>query len=110
MPERAIPAGTTILSERERAGVLYVLIEGEVAVLKGDYQLHTIANPGAVFGELSVLLDAPHHRHREDHPAVAVLRDREPARVSRVPGARFALAIASLLAQRLNLMTTYLAT
>ena len=107
MPERTIPAETTILAEGQRAGVLYVLVEGEVAILKGDYQLHTIANPGAVFGELSVLLDAPH---------TATVKTTLPSRFHVIENPReflssapeVALAIASLLAQRLNLMTTYL--
>jgi CRP/FNR family cyclic AMP-dependent transcriptional regulator len=60
IPERAVAADTTILADGARAGVLYVLIEGEVAVFKGDYQLHLISKPGAVFGEISVLLDIPH--------------------------------------------------
>ncbi len=107
VPERAIPAGTTILGDGERAGVLYVLIEGEVAVLKGDYQLHLISNPGAVFGEISVLLDVPH---------TATVKTTLPSRFYVIENPReflvskpgVALGIASLLAERLNLMTTYL--
>ena len=107
MPERAIPAGTTILAEGERAGVLYVLVEGEVAVLKGDYPLLTITTPGAVFGEISILLGAPH---------TATVKTTLPSRFHVIENPRefllsepgVALGIASLLAQRLNLMTTYL--
>lgn len=107
MPERAIPAGTTILADGERAGLLYVLIEGEIEVLKGDYQLHVISTPGAVFGEISVLLDAPH---------TATVRTTQPSRFHVIENPRafliaqpgVALLIASLLAERLNLMTTYL--
>ena len=59
MPERAVPAGQTILQEGQRSGALYVLIEGSVEVLKGDVQVNTVSDPGAVFGEMSVLLDTP---------------------------------------------------
>ena len=107
MPERTIGAGTTILAEGERAGVLFVLIEGEVEVVKGDYRLHLIANPGALFGEISVLLDVPH---------TATVRTTLPSRFYAIENTRaflfsqpgVALGVASLLAERLNLMTTYL--
>jgi hypothetical protein len=29
-------------------------------VLKGDFQVTTVSEPGAIFGEISVLLDIPH--------------------------------------------------
>ncbi|MGH7341907.1 MAG: cyclic nucleotide-binding domain-containing protein, partial [Candidatus Rokuibacteriota bacterium] len=105
--ERTIPAGATILADGERAGVLYVLIEGEIEVLKGDYRLHAISKPGAVFGEISVLLDAPHTATaRTTLPSrFYVIENPREFLVSR-PSA--ALGIASLLAERLNLMTTYL--
>ena len=107
MPERAIPAGTTILADGERAGVLYVLIDGEIEVLKGDYQLLVISKPGAVLGEISILLDVPH---------TATVRTTQPSRFYVIENPReflvsqpgVALGIASLLAERLNLMTTYL--
>jgi len=34
----AIPAGQTLLAEGKRAGVLFVLAEGEVEISKGDIQ------------------------------------------------------------------------
>ena len=42
MPERAIPAGESILREGDRTGVLFILIEGAVEVLKGDVQVNKI--------------------------------------------------------------------
>jgi CRP-like cAMP-binding protein len=106
-PERTIATGATILMDGERAGVLYVLIEGEVAVLKGDYQLHLISTPGAVFGEISVLLDAPH---------TATVKTTVPSRFYVIENPRefltseprVAIGIATLLAERLDLMTSYL--
>jgi CRP-like cAMP-binding protein len=108
MPERAVPAGETILREGERSGVLYVLIEGFVEVLKGDVQVNTVSDPGAIFGEMSVLLDAPH---------VATVRTLAPSRFHvSDDAARFlasdpavGLAVSKLLARRLNAVITYLA-
>jgi CRP-like cAMP-binding protein len=106
--ERSVPAGTLILHEGGTSGHLYVLIEGRLEVIKGDTVVANIVEPGAVVGEMSVLLDKPHTatvRAASDSTvyefddAASFLRD-EPA---------VALLIARLLAQRLNVATTYLA-
>jgi CRP/FNR family transcriptional regulator, cyclic AMP receptor protein len=108
MPERTIGAGEVILREGERAGILYILIDGEVEVLKGDMQVNVVSDSGAFFGEMSVLLDAPH---------VATVRTLVPSRfyVSQ-KAAEFlssdpavGLAVSRLLARRLHSVLTYLA-
>src|SRR3981189_3549063 len=53
-------AGAEVLHEGGRTGHLYVLIEGRLEVVKGDTVVATLVEPGAVLGEMSVLLDAPH--------------------------------------------------
>ena len=53
-------AGTLVVHEGGRTGHLYVLIEGRLEVIKGDTVVASIAEPGAVLGEMSVLLDQPH--------------------------------------------------
>jgi CRP/FNR family cyclic AMP-dependent transcriptional regulator len=53
-------AGTILLSEGETSGQLYILAEGSVEVLRGDTQVAIVGEPGAVFGEMSVLLNRPH--------------------------------------------------
>src|SRR5215813_3087553 len=60
LPERTCGPGEVLLVEKEKQGILYILIEGEIEVLKGDFQIATTAEPGAIFGEMSVLLDMPH--------------------------------------------------
>ena len=108
MPERSVPAGESIITEGDRTGVLFILIEGSVEVLKGDVQVNTVTDPGAVFGEMSVLLDAPH---------MATVRTLAPSRFHVVEDARRFLnddpavtfAVSRLLARRLNAMITYLA-
>ena len=107
-PQRAFPAGEIVLQEGDRTGVLYILIEGTVEVLKGDVQVNVVSDPGAVFGEMSVLLDAPQS---------ATVRTLEPSRFHVADDARaflhrdakVALAVSRLLARRLHGMTTYLA-
>src|SRR5438067_4606016 len=53
-------AGETVLSAASTTGRLLILKEGEVAVIKDGVEIARVAEPGAVFGELSVLLDQPH--------------------------------------------------
>ena len=107
LPTRLIPAGEVILAEGKRAGVLYVLAEGEVEILKGDVQISVISQPGAVLGDISVLLDAPH---------TATVKTVGPCRFYVIDAPldflrsrpEMALDIARLLAERLHSMTTYL--
>jgi CRP/FNR family cyclic AMP-dependent transcriptional regulator len=105
---RNVPAGTLIIHEGGTTGHLFVLIEGRLEVIKGDTIVASIIEPGAVVGEMSVLLDQPHTATvraaldstiYEFGDAASFLRD-QPA---------VALLIARLLAQRLNVATTYLA-
>jgi CRP-like cAMP-binding protein len=105
---RETPAGTLVLHEGSKTGHLFVLLEGRLEVIKGDTVVAVLTEPGAMLGEMSVLLDQPHTatvRAASDSviyefdDAAAFLRD-QPA---------VALLIAQLLAQRLNVATTYLA-
>ena len=105
---RAAPAGTEVIHEGGNTGHLLVLIEGRIEVVRGDTVVAVITEPGAVFGEMSVLLELPHTatvRAASDSviyefdDAAAFLRDQPVV----------ALLIARLLAQRLNVATTYLA-
>jgi CRP/FNR family transcriptional regulator, cyclic AMP receptor protein len=52
--------GETVIVDGSSTGRLLILKKGNVAVVKGDTEIATVAEPGAVFGELSVLLDQPH--------------------------------------------------
>ena len=106
--EREVPAGTQVIHEGGKTGHLFVLIRGRLEVIKGDVVVAVVTEPGAMLGEMSVLLDQPHTATvraaadsvvYEFDDAASFLRD-QPA---------VALLIARLLAQRLNVATTYLA-
>ena len=56
LPERSLAGSEVLLEEGTTSGELYVLIEGELEVLKEDLQICTVSDPGSVFGEISVLL------------------------------------------------------
>jgi len=52
--------GETVIVAGSKTERLLILKTGAVAVVKDDTEIAQVAEPGAVFGELSVLLDQPH--------------------------------------------------
>lgn len=52
--------GETVLAAGSTTGRLMILKKGTVAVVKDGVQIAAVSEPGAVFGELSILLDQPH--------------------------------------------------
>ena len=107
VPRKQFDSGTVLLSEGESSGRLYVLAEGSVEVLRGDTQVAVIGEAGAVFGEMSVLLNRPHTATvRAASPiGVFVFEDAEQFLKS---NPEIAFFVGKLLAERLNAATTYL--
>jgi len=60
LPVVTYQAGETVLSAASTTGQLLILKEGAVSVIKEGLEIATVTEAGAVFGELSVLLDRPH--------------------------------------------------
>lgn len=108
LPEVRLEPGTVVLAEGDKSGKLFVLIEGEMQVLRGDIEVATVSEPGSVFGEMSVLLDVPH---------TASVKALRPSRAYLVEDAETFLQsapqmlrhIGTLLALRLQSATGYLA-
>lgn len=108
LPEATFDCNQFLLVEGENSGRLFILIEGQIEVLKGPFQVHVSAEPGSMFGEISALLGIPH---------TATVRTLAPSRLHVVEqagaflGSRpdLALGLSKLLAQRLYSVTTYLA-
>lgn len=100
-------SGTVLLCEGSRTNVLYILISGELEVLKDHFQVDTVSQPGTLFGEVSVLLDTPH---------MATVRVLQPSRIYRIERAEeflsahpeIVLELARLLAYRLNRSMNFL--
>jgi CRP-like cAMP-binding protein len=107
VPRKQLDSGTVLLSEGETSGRLYVLAEGSVEVLRGDTPVAVIGEAGAVFGEMSVLLNRPHTATvRAASPiGVFVFEDAEQFLKS---NPEIAFFVGKLLAERLNAATTYL--
>lgn len=101
------PGGHELIRQGGESGTLYVLKSGTMEVVRDGRLLSSVTRPGAVFGEMSVLLEQPHSatvRAASDvevyviSDALGVL-ERHPA---------WTLQIARLLAQRLNRTTAML--
>ena len=59
LPLATYQAGESVIVDGSRTAWLLILKKGAVAILKEDREIAKVAEPGAVFGELSVLLDQP---------------------------------------------------
>jgi CRP-like cAMP-binding protein len=98
LPLETYVAGETILKAGLKTGRLLILKSGAVVVLKDCVEIARVEEPGAVFGELSVLLEQPHAadvRTLQDsqvYVADAALLEKDPAAL---------LYVARILAQRL---------
>lgn len=96
-----VSAGSLVVQEGGRTGHLYFLIEGRLEVIKGDTVLAAITEPGAVLGEMSVLLDQPHTATVRAAADSVIYEINDAASfLGQQPGV--ALLIARMLAQRLN--------
>jgi CRP-like cAMP-binding protein len=60
LPIEAYQTGETVLARGTTTGKLLVLIEGAVEVVRDGGRIAEIDEPGAVFGEVALLLDQPH--------------------------------------------------
>ena len=59
-PLRAFAAGEVLIAQGSPPGDLYVLETGSLTVSRQGVEIATIGQPGAVVGEMSLLLDRPH--------------------------------------------------
>jgi len=99
--------GQVMLPENERLGRLYVLVTGQVEVIRERTAVTLVDEPGSIFGEMAVLLDMPHSATVKALSAVTAYEipdaltflDKRP---------EFSLAIATMLARRLYYTTSYL--
>ena len=60
LPLESFAAGATVFAEGTKTGRLLVLDSGAVSISKSGTEIARVAEPGAVLGELSALLDLPH--------------------------------------------------
>jgi CRP/FNR family transcriptional regulator, cyclic AMP receptor protein len=98
LPLTSYRAGDTVLSAGTKSGRLLILKSGSVAILKDSIEIAKVEEPGAVFGELSALLDMPHTADvcaltdSQFHVGDAALLGKDPAAL---------LEVARILARRI---------
>lgn len=107
LPERRYAAGDAVLEQGTRPGTLHILETGVVVVERDGEPVARIAAPGAVFGEMSYVLDQPTTatvRCQTD----AVFRVAEDAEAFFHAQPLAALEILRISARRLDALTRYL--
>jgi CRP/FNR family transcriptional regulator, cyclic AMP receptor protein len=107
LPIEDVPAGETLITEGSEPTQMYVLRTGSVVITRDDTALARIDSPGAILGEMSVVLGKPATATvvAESDVTVHVVGDPETFLTER-PGA--ALAILRTTAARLDGLTQYL--
>jgi len=107
LEQRTIEAGEVLIVDGQPAGTLYVLLEGALRIEKAGVRIAMVTEPGACVGEMSLLLGIPATADvvASERSVVAVVED-APAMLER--DAMLPVALARLLASRLQVMTTYL--
>ncbi|RUT30043.1 cyclic nucleotide-binding domain-containing protein [Arsenicitalea aurantiaca] len=107
MPVEDFESGTTLLAEGQQSGRIFVLIEGQVEVMRRGTQVSYVDEPGSIFGEMAVLLDMAHSATvKALGPVRAHIIDDALAFMGSRP--EIALHVAALLARRLYYTTSYL--
>ena len=106
-PRRTLESGDVLVVDGEPLSALFVLLEGELRVEKVGVPIAVVREPGACIGEMSLLLgvSATADVVVSERSVVAVIED---AHTILDAEPRLPLALARLLAERLQVMTTYL--
>jgi len=108
LPIAAFAPGDVLIGEGPASNRLYILIGGEVEVLRGDTQVAEIGETGAIFGEMSVLLGIDHTATVRAVSSVSAYRI-DDARDFLRSQTEVSFHVARILARRLMDATTYLA-
>ena len=107
LPEVSVEPGEVLLAEGTKSGLIFVLIEGEVDILKKDLRIGKVDQPGSLLGEISALLDIPH---------IASVVAKSSSRLYKIENqsdflksnTEFTYPLAVLLAKKLNTISSYL--
>lgn len=107
LPEVAFAPGDIIIEEAGSARAIWILVSGRLHVRKGDTVVNVITQPGAVVGEISVLLKAAYSATVEAaEPSVLRYAADGAALLASDPAITTFVAVG--LAERLNFVTSYL--
>ena len=107
LPEVGFAAGDILITEGTERGPLYILVEGNIEVLRDGVSVAKTDVPGSIFGEMSSLLDMPHTATVKAASDVRVHMIDQPAQFLE-SRPQIAIQVARLLAHRLDQATAYL--
>ncbi|MDM0112813.1 cyclic nucleotide-binding domain-containing protein [Variovorax sp. J22R133] len=108
LPELTLAAGETIVREGEKGDGLWILVSGRLAVSKAAVAIASISQPGAAIGEVSILLNSPYSATVVASES-SIVRYAADGRSLLMSDPDVTRLIAVGLAERLALVTTYLA-
>jgi CRP/FNR family cyclic AMP-dependent transcriptional regulator len=101
------PKGEPLLTQGGTDRVLFVLVEGAVEAVEDDVVVARRKDAGAIFGDLSVLLDIPHTASvRATSPSMFIAVAKPRAFLEKHPPV--CLQLCELLARRLDAVDKYL--
>jgi CRP-like cAMP-binding protein len=106
-PTRTFAAGEILIGQGYQGGDLYILESGQLAVERDGVRIATIATPGSLIGEMSVVLGTANSAtvQAEKATVVRVIRD---ARQYLKTDPELTFRIAWLMANRLDATSAYL--
>lgn len=108
LPEVHLVPGEALVTEGGRGGALWVLVRGALEVRLGGVLVNRITQPGALVGEVAVLLEGPSSASvLASEPSV--VRHAEDGRALLSSDPQVTMLVATGLAERLRFVTTYLA-
>jgi CRP-like cAMP-binding protein len=108
LPAVEFRTGDIVVEEGGSSGALWVLVSGALRVRKGPVVVNTVTRPGALIGEIAVLLDGTNSATVEATEP-SVLRHAADGKALLASDPLIARLVAIGLAERLNVVTTYLA-
>ena len=100
-------SGAVLIQQGAQDSKLFVLVEGQVEVLREQTQVSYVDEPGSIFGEMSVLLDMPYSATVKALSDVKAYVIGDPIQFLGSQS-EIALELAALLARRLYYTTSYL--
>ena len=106
-PSRTFAAGEILIGQGYQGGDLYILETGQLAVERDGVRIATIATPGSLIGEMSVVLGTANSAtvQAEQPTTVRVIRD---ARQYLRTDPELTFRVAWLMANRLDATSAYL--
>ena len=108
LPSVEFAPGEIVVEEGGSSGGLWILVSGALRVRKGSVVVNTVTSPGALVGEIAVLLDGVNGATVEATER-SVLRHAADGKALLASDPLISRLVAIGLAERLNFVTTYLA-